>query len=152
MKTTLMILTIALGLISCGKDNSTGGDNNGSTNNGVSSQQVYTQFASSASNPELVDDNLGVFAIEIMRNGTFDLYKEEPGGRLGLLLSSSWTVNGTNIVLNGLGSGTYLDSTQQGVKFDCIAMNSNTYGPAVVQQLRIAGKSANAYISFCKRR
>jgi len=153
MKKLICILILAIGITSCGKDNSSGSDN---TSNGAESEKRYLSLSSSSvrtaqSLPVYINDNLGIFRMELLNNKTFRLYRE--GQRRPIeMLYGSWSVSGTSIVLDRMGSGSYLESTMNGVIRDCILMNNQSLGAAVLDELRMAGASSNAMLRFCKRR
>lgn len=148
MKNLIFMLMLSIAIVGCGKGNSSGGESNG-----VASGTRYMQLASPVNDKDLMIDNVQyVFELELLKDNTFTLYGFDEFDRQRALLRSTWTVSGTDIVLNGVGRGSYLDSSENNVKYDCIAMDSSTYGAVVVQQLRKERKRKNAFVKFCKRR
>lgn len=134
-----------LALIACGGENKSE-----STNNGVNSEERYTSLANSYEETTLMHDNLRIFKLDLIKDKTFRLLQQTNVG-LKPVVKSTWKVSGTTIVLDDLGTGTYLDFTRNGVPYDCISMSTDSLSQFVQDELA-KRDLVNPYLQFCKRR
>lgn len=151
MKKTIIIMMLLLGLTSCGKDNSSGGDNSGASVNGVAATTRFMQMASSVERPEVMYDEVGVFALELLKDRSFALLRQTRRGFLRELIAGTWDVNGTNIILPRVGTGSFMESNENGRLYECLYFLPETFGAIVRDQLIIAGVAENRMMKFCKR-
>lgn len=154
MKKLSLILMMLFTLVGCGKDNSSGGDdpNTGVTINGMDATQRYNLMASTNQEEKVLYDNLNVFALELLKDRTFILFKETRRGFLRSLISGTWSVSGTNIVLPRVGTGSYMESSENGILHDCIYFMPENLSTLVKDQYAMAGIPENRMLKFCKRR
>jgi len=149
MKTLIFMLIFTFTFIGCGKDNSSGGSD--STSNGVDSTIRYTQMATTAEENKFMYDDYANLALQVMKNKNFYLLKQTRRGLVDIL-SGVWYVSGTSIVLDRMGAGSYLESTENGVIYDCLYFQSQNLTAEVKDQLSRAGVSQDTMLKFCHRR